>query len=289
MLVTGVFGAGCGSAPVVAPTGTSSGATSSGSVDPASSTTSTTTDVGEDSDPGPGAGVIHEPDVGEAGAPCDLWTQDCPPGHKCISALRNGTWDATRCSPIVDEPRAVGEPCVVAGVDDSLVDECEARAMCWHAASGDDSGPVCHALCLGTYASPTCADPCSDCIISDPTLAFCAAPCSPLAQDCGAGQSCVAWVSSFVCTNDISGDLGAASDACARVNACDPGTHCAAASSVPGCDAERCCTPFCDLDAPDTCGALLPGPDCVPFFAPGQGLEQCLVDDRRIGVCALPS
>lgn len=232
--------------------------------------------------------MIDEPDFGTAGPPCDLWDQDCPPGNKCISAERDSAaWGATRCSPIVESPLAVGEPCVVAGVDDSLVDECEAGAMCSY--SGSSPGGVCQAFCLGTEATPTCADPCSACVISDTTLAFCTGFCSPLAQDCDGTRMCVAYASAFLCAPDVSDDLGAPGDPCLFINVCDPGSYCADRFAIPGCKTDGCCTPFCDVDAPDTCGSALPGTQCTPLFEPGHGVEGCLADQRIVGVCVVPS
>ena len=46
------------------------------------------------------------PDDGGTGVfECDLWGQDCPDGEKCMPwASNGGTWNATRCSPVVDSP-----------------------------------------------------------------------------------------------------------------------------------------------------------------------------------------
>jgi hypothetical protein len=64
---------------------------------------------------------------------CDLWKQDCPPGEKCMPWANDGggSWNATRCTPLAEDPRQPGEPCTVEGSGVSGRDDCDIRAMCW--------------------------------------------------------------------------------------------------------------------------------------------------------------
>ena len=54
-----------------------------------------------------GAGFIYgAPDGGGISFECDLFEQDCPPGEKCMPWANDGggAWNATRCSPVADNP-----------------------------------------------------------------------------------------------------------------------------------------------------------------------------------------
>ena len=68
---------------------------------------------------------------------------------------------------------------------------------------------------------------------------------------------------------------------CELATACEAGTACLPPEQVPDCDAEPCCSPWCDVTSPDAdllCGA---GSTCQPWYEPDlapKGLE-------HVGVC----
>ena len=216
---------------------------------------------------------------------CDIFAQDCPPGEKCMPWANDGggSWNATRCSPIDENPDPVGEPCTVEGSGVSGIDSCVAGSMCWDV-DPDTLEGYCVAFCTGDEANPMCEDPTTTCVLgSDGPLALCIPNCNPLEQACPAGDGCYPVNDTFNCVPDASGDAGAAGDECEYINVCDPGTACLSAEVVPDCPgAFGCCSAFCDLTVdPPPC---LPGQECTPWYEAGQappGYE-------NVGICALP-
>ena len=65
------------------------------------------------------------------------------------------------------------------------------------------------------------------------------------------------------------------------INACDPGLFCANPDAVPNCDANGCCAPFCDINAPD-CPDMQAGVECVPWNGE---LDPCV---GPVGTCVVP-
>lgn len=72
--------------------------------------------------------------TGDMPSTCDLFTNDCPDGTKCmaVAEVDGGPWTATACMPLVDDPVGVGEPCTVQDSPTSGLDDCEAQAVCWY-------------------------------------------------------------------------------------------------------------------------------------------------------------
>jgi hypothetical protein len=235
----------------------------------------------------PSADFILNPDGGTISDPCDPWAQDCPRGEKCMPWANDGghAWNDTRCSPIAEDPREVGESCTVEGSGVSGIDDCVISSMCWNVDPETNMGE-CVGFCQGSEANPTCADPCTECTIySDGTLILCYPACDPLAQDCGEGQACYPTSASFTCSPDAGGDEGAIGEPCEYLNVCDPGSYCAGADLVPGCEgASGCCTPFCDVEQPDTCDVIVPGTVCTPWYEDGQEPGECL-GMGTVGAC----
>ncbi|MCH9684783.1 MAG: ribulose phosphate epimerase [Deltaproteobacteria bacterium] len=238
-----------------------------------------TTDGG--SDPEPPSNFIENPDGGSDVYQCDVFEQDCKEGEKCLAWANDGgsTWNATRCSDLVDDPAQVGEACYVIGSAVSGSDSCDVGAMCWNVDPETLEG-TCIGLCTGDPASPVCEDPNAQCSIScDGTLTLCMPTCDPLAQDCAGGDACYPMgVGYFTCAPDVSGDLGAQGEPCEFINVCDPGLTCMSADVV-GCDEGYfgCCTAYCEVGAAP-CGS---GLECMPYFNAGNappGLE-------NVGVC----
>jgi hypothetical protein len=100
-------------------------------------------------------------------------------------------------------------------------------------------------------------------------------PCHPLAGACDDGLGCYPVPADmFECGPE--GSAGA-SDKCNNDADCADGLYCAASISLVDCKGPQCCTPFCDLDAPD----CPDGYGCQPYF-PGDGAPAGLDD---VGIC----
>lgn len=286
---------GCAPAGEVGEGGATSNASSSGaSPDPSpeptglsatigDTTWSTTTTATEDTT---GSAFIASSDGGPM-YECNPWEQNCPRGEKCMPwAVGEGSWNATRCVPIDDDAKPVGEPCTVVESAVSGIDDCEFGAMCWSVDPETNIGE-CVAFCRGSEQDPQCPDACDACPVgaADP-FNLCFPQCDPIAQDCGPGKACQAVHNTFVCVSDVSGDAGLVGDPCEYVNTCDAGNFCASAEMVPGCEtAGGCCAPFCDAAA-DTCDLLLPGTTCVPWYEDGEQPAAC-IGTGIIGACTV--
>ncbi|MBL4683879.1 MAG: ribulose phosphate epimerase [Nannocystaceae bacterium] len=204
---------------------------------------------------------------------CDLWTQDCPDGEKCMPwASDGGTWNATRCSEIGDAPAAVGDECLAEGGGASGLDDCEVGSMCWDVDNETNLG-TCVAMCTGDADNPLCEDPSTTCSIANGgALILCLPECFPLLQDCADGQACYPINDVFACAPDVSGEMGAYGDPCEFINVCDPGTACLdpAAVGEPNCAAAGgCCGAYCDLSGGDDCPGAALGQECTSPYAEG--------------------
>ncbi|MGH1341936.1 MAG: ribulose phosphate epimerase [Nannocystales bacterium] len=246
-----------------------------------------TADTADTADTEDTVGFIEEPDGGGVAVECDVWTDDCPKGEKCMPWANDGgnSWNATRCSPIDANPGQVGDTCTVEGSGVSGVDSCDARSMCYYVDSEVGEG-ICVGFCEGTQAAPTC-DTGSICtIVNGGVLTLCRPECDPLLQDCEGSAACLpaSGAEGFTCIVDASGeDAGGFGDPCEFVNACDPGLFCAAADGVPDCaGATGCCSEFCELEGAEECTS--PSQECVSWFEEGAvppGLES-------VGACLIP-
>ena len=220
---------------------------------------------------------IANPDGGGVNNECDIWTQDCPEGEKCMPWANDGggSWNATRCSPLDPNPGQPGDTCTVEGSGVSGIDDCDISNMCWNVDPETNQG-TCVPFCEGDEANPLCSDPDNGCSISnDGTLILCLPFCDPLLQDCTEGEACYPEAGGFICSPDASGpDLGAYGDPCEFLNVCDPGFWCADAASVPGCAGSAgCCSAFCDFSeamADQSCPGFDQGQSCVTFWVEGE-------------------
>jgi len=252
-------------------------------VDPTSATTTQPEPTGASGD----SGSTGEP---PPGAPeCDVWTQDCADGEKCVPWADDGgtIWNATRCVPVMGNGQP-GDSCTLQG-EITGIDDCALGSICMRLDNGTDKG-ICVAQCEGQPEAPSCAELGDACVITnDGVLAICMANCDPVVQDCASGLGCYPLGSNGapVCWPDFSGEGGAYGDPCATGNGCDPGLFCAGQFVVPGCEHEACCSEFCDLTVADPdaqCSGQAQGQICQSFFfeeTPTPGLE-------HLGVCAPP-
>jgi hypothetical protein len=261
------------------------------------SSTSTSTTVSADDTRGTASvdetGVVFllDPDAGGSAFECDIFEQHCPKGEKCTMwANDGGTWNASKCVPVVDDPAGAGEPCHMEGGPASGIDDCDLGMMCWDVDSKTLEG-TCIPFCVGDSSNPECEDPGRFCATGG-VLAVCLQICNPLVQDCGEGRACYPTQGEFwSCAPDASGEEGAYGDYCAFINSCDPGLICIESSTVPPgqpCEGTGgCCTEVCDLADPLgdlQCAGAAEGQTCQAWYQEGKapaGLE-------NVGACALP-
>lgn len=240
-----------------------------------------------------GPPATSDTDPGTTGDPgddaCDPWQQDCPTGQKCApyTTFTGPTFDAFHCIDLAPDPQPTGSPCQVTGFPNSGEDDCELGAVCMDADPVTGTG-TCVALCQGSPVSPVC-DAGTHCVVfNDGVLNLCLADCDPLLQDCPAGEECIhnpAQPDNFICVLDASSAEGQAHDPCDFLNACDPGLHCSPGQTAVECTPGEygCCTPYCDLSAPNTCPGV--GQECLPLYPSNPAIPPALAD---IGFCGLP-
>ena len=219
------------------------------------------------------------PDV--TNEPCDALAQDCFPTHKCVpfaSEPGSGFWDANKCMPILGE-KTWGEPCTMSNPNEAQ-DDCDGEGFCWNLewVEGQLHG-ICVPFCVGSPQDLMCPSGWG-CLFTG-AIALCSKQCSPLLQDCPEAYGCYWTGGTFDC--QINGTPAQAGEACDMNNDCLPGLACVDKPAVPNCQGEdaNCCTPWCDLDAPDPCAPPLA---CVPFFEQGQAPESF----ANVGVCITP-
>jgi len=281
-----------GAPPPPSSTSAATSTSTSTGLPPGTTSTATGTTAAEADSSDEGVVFLIEPDGGGINCLCcDVFAQDCPDGEKCNPWANDGgdDWNGTRCSPIEREPGASGDPCTVVSSAASGVDSCDLGSLCW-AVDPDTMQGTCTPLCEGSEANPMCP-PGTDCLIAnDGVLALCLPTCDPLAPAaCGPGHACLPSEHAFACVWTGAGESAAAGEACAELYDCQPGLMCRSSASVgPPCDAgeDRCCTPYCDLTAPDpTAGCLDPGQACTSWW----GEEPLPIGLEHVGLCVLPA
>ncbi len=194
----------------------------------------------------------------------------------------SGWYDA--CTP--PGSAGLGEPC-----DFPTCGEpggCAEGLVCWD--------NLCLKQCdyVGAAEVYECQDPLSFCMYNEGTSILpCSIPCDPFGDTCPDGMSCqLEWdtldtvVQFPACTpRQTAASYGEACDIWADA-LCDPGLVCQPSTVMPMAlcgGTDYCCTPYCDLTAPQCPDAAL-GIECVPVYEPGQappGLE-------NLGTCMLP-
>ncbi len=277
------------------PVTTSGGSnTDTGIVDPPETSSTGGAETGPDPDTGTpvdtestGCQFICDPTETGPGPTneCDIWAEDCPEGQKCMPWAADGgtSWNATKCSPVQNDPGQVGDVCTVEGSGVSGIDSCDKHLLCWY--TDEMNVGTCINMCEGSEDSFSCPDMKQKCDISnDGVLILCLETCDPLVQSCPEGQICFFdGLQDFICDFDASGEEGQFGDECAFINVCDYGLFCAAPETVPGCEAEGCCSNYCDLSEPNnTC--IGEGQECVPWYAEGEAPD----GQQDIGACSLP-
>jgi len=256
--------------------------------DPDEPEMATTTTGAEESEEG--GSFIIPPE--EPPPSCDVWTQDCPGGEKCMPWANDGgnQWNDLKCVDITDNPAQPGDPCTVEGSGVTGLDNCDLGSMCW-GVDGETNTGTCVAMCAGDQRAPFCEDPDASCVIvNDGVLTICLPSCDPVLQDCGQGEACYPVNGVFTCAPDASGpDQGVFGDPCEAINTCDVGLFCAPAEAVPNCQGSLgCCSDFCDLtgvDPDDDCSGAAEGQECLPAYEEGDVPP----GGEHIGLCTIPA
>jgi hypothetical protein len=253
---------------------TSGAPTTTGAMSGSGSLPSDTTEIGggeATTSTGNGSTFIIAPDMGMT-VECDPFAEmPCPEGQKCSVAGYNGfIWVGTpTCFPILGDKQH-GEPCDLGEDPVDGLDDCAAGLTCidLYLPVNDEPFAVCAHFCNPPTSwgeEPySCEDPEETCLFpgcQECQVSFCTPTCDPLAPACPQGTSCDSFWNAFFCYggyDDI--DLPGPGEPCDQFYSCDAGNNCVPAEqvAVPACaDAETCCTPYCDLNATNTC----PGKD----------------------------
>jgi hypothetical protein len=228
------------------------------------------------------------PDIDKNPFECDVFAQDCPEGEKCMPWANDGgpSWNATRCSPVAENPGQPDEPCTVEGSGTSGIDSCDVGVMCWHVDPRTNEG-TCVAMCIGNAGDPQCAAPEEACVSgAEGLIALCYDTCHPLDPMCPAGSACQpAPVGQpvLVCVPTSGKDVPHG-EPCDFVTSCAEGLTCLDSSLFPACAGVSCCAEFCDLTAGVPCPDADQGVECVPWYEDGEAPS----GHENLGVCVLP-
>lgn len=234
------------------------------------STDETTTESADESSSSDSSAFLLVPDWGGLECStlslCDVWSQDCPEGEKCVVYDGDGApyldgCVSFRCSPLDPNPAQPGEACSVEDGPWSGFDNCDVSSYCWDV-DPDTLEGVCIANCMGSEANPICEGglECFHGYSGDVTA--CVPACDPFAPDCGDGSSCTTKDGApSVCLPDsleIPAEQGLA---CDHSVGCGKGFACV--SSI--------CRALCDPAAP---ACAEDNPVCTP-----------LAHDPSVGAC----
>ncbi|HVI01069.1 MAG TPA: hypothetical protein VM869_20265 [Enhygromyxa sp.] len=252
-------------------------------------------DDGEEGDleaeTGPGEEEIGDPEDEDEGTEtfsfvpdveehtCDPWMQDCPPGEKCVPySIGGGPWDSNKCVEVSGDGQP-GDTCSYDGIT-IATDSCGADSHCWDVMDIDGQlQGVCTSFCEGNANEPICGPETACLIANDGAINLCVTTCDPLSQDCGSGLGCFWANDNFQCIFTAGEILSG--EPCGFINDCAPGNLCATAEVLPVCNGSACCTPYCDLTAPQCAD---PATECSAFFEEGTAPPNY----ESVGVCILP-
>ena len=266
-----------------------SGSATTTTTDSATTTTTdsatTTTDGTDTSASSTSMGFVNT-DGGVMGGCVPGKADDCPEGEKCSAYVMEPGYccvDTNACAPIIGD-KAWGDECTRTAMND----DCDNTLFCMTITSGSTGMGTCLQFC--EVANPTdCADkgmPSANCVsFNDGVLPLCEDPCDPLAQDCGGDFGCYAvGTQGFTCTIPGYEDgLGNDADECYTVQSCKPGLVCTQGDAVSGCNADTCCTQFCDTNQGNAeCTDAMEV--CEPYFEAGMELPGY----ENVGICAIP-
>lgn len=192
---------------------------------------------------------VKTPGPNPNGAFCNIFTQDCPSGYKCVSEDLSST---PRCRSLDNNPDSVGDPCSSKGNNDG--DTCDEEGMCIDG--------VCRPLCTGNENAPSCPNLGGDiCHRYSGGPPLCEEKCDPIIYaSCNGGGDRYCTTDSglsgrFTCMHETGDILGLQGDSCVETSQCNQGFYCLSKGKLPAgfCDnnaALKCCTPLVE-DAGD--------------------------------------
>lgn len=181
--------------------------------------------------------------------PCGFAEGECNPGEKCnpYSAAMAG-YDGAACFSVADDPVEVGQACNFKEYALSGEDNCVAGATCLDVNPGANDGR-CAYVCTG--GSAVCERKGMLCGESySPFFGLCGNACNPLVQNCDAGEACYFAGEPICIARSTEQQL---LEPCTLPNDCALGLTCISNDALSTCEAERCCTSFCDIDG-SVCG-----------------------------------
>jgi hypothetical protein len=205
---------------------------------------------------------------------CDEFLQDCPGDEKCVP------FHIEDCSfpvcTLVTGDKSAGEPCTA---DEHANDDCDADSWCYPGTLDLEQPSVCVSFCQGTADNSFCDDPSLTCVIDYKVYGGalgCLPICDPLTPGgCEPWERCTFTFdgqSEFGCV--IGGGV-ANGEVCNYNQDCDSGV-CVEAESLLECAGEKCCSPWCDIMAPDCAMGL----ECMPVDV-GDPIS-------NVGACSVP-
>lgn len=243
-------------------------------------------DAGGDDDDGPGDDD-DDTGTGDGGNSCTPGVGDCPDGQKCQPYVKEDgspTVDAAQCVAIIGTKQH-GEPCT----RERYQDDCDKDVFCMLGTTGKEGEGTCYQLCDGSDPD-SCIDKglagsvCNS--YNDGILPICDTACDPIRPSaCIDADGCYPFGTSFWCIPpDPEPGKGNYADDCNTVQSCNPGLYCHnPGSDVPGCESDRCCTRFCDLEGDGT--ECMEPATCVAFFAEDSDADPGLIES--VGSCII--
>jgi hypothetical protein len=250
-------------------------------------TTGTTSGEGTTGETG-GTGDTGEGDDGASCVP--EITDDCmDPNLKCMPwSEAMGPPQDHQCCPLDPSPVALGERCHTQDHVHSCIDDCPAGSMCM-VDDIDALAGYCHEFC--EIADPEACGLEAVCMplfsTTEAITPLCLLRCDPLLQDCDAhdrtGWTCIPtgpFDPDFICLPPTGPVPRLEYEACVIPSDCATGLMCVPASQMLGCEAERCCTPICDVsEQPSSCTM---GNECISLDSDIPGAE-------NVGICLDPA
>lgn len=266
--------------PLPPTTGSATSPESDGTSDATSDSSSgelqtNTSSAGEGSSSGESSssGTSEDPSGDSA---CDPWLQNCPQGQKCVPSENAET---TICVPLVNDPSGAGAPCTASSASAFHgEDTCDKGLSCYFV-TVDELAGTCVPMCQGSLGSPKCPEG-GVCVFFGQynALQLCLQHCNPLMDECPSGGHCSSPDWGFLCFDPNDPTANQAGDSC-ELTDCGKGLICVNAADVPGCPGDVCCTPYCDINGPNTCPN--PGQKCVPLLDANRPMG-------NVGACRVP-
>lgn len=210
---------------------------------------------------------------------CDIVAQDCPIGSKCVAFAATGVeLDGTHCVAMVDNPGVPGSSCTVTEQFVNQKDSCDEFSLCWFVQEGEGT---CISIC--SDVSLLCSSPEAVCVNFGQSGLFnlCIDTCDPLDVDCPVHGTCFPGFDVFLCTEVIKPVQTTYGGICTGLTTCDDGLFCVPSGAVPGCEADQCCTIYCDTGSPNQCPSA-PVQECISLLGANNP------DWGHVGFCGIP-